>query len=135
MKFGHNFQKIKDILDLEAPLKTFKERPQEIAPWVDNELLEMKRARDHYYFRYHNANVSFDGSDDYQKYQKLRAECQSLERKKTIEYFQSKKITDFKNNNLYWQFYSASIKIKSYNSDDFVPIVINHEGKEYSDPT
>ena len=43
-----------NILNIVAPLKTFKERPQKIAPWGDAELLEKRRARDHYYFKYTN---------------------------------------------------------------------------------
>jgi hypothetical protein len=35
-----------ECIDLVAPLKTFKERPQEIAPWVDDELLKKINTRD-----------------------------------------------------------------------------------------
>ena len=37
---------ITKILDSVAPLKNFKERPIEISPWEDKELLEKRKARD-----------------------------------------------------------------------------------------
>ena len=45
-------QKILECIDLVAPLKTFKERSIEKAPWVDEELLEKIRVRDYYYFKF-----------------------------------------------------------------------------------
>ena len=38
--------KLLACIDLIAPLKQFKERPVEIAPWADEELLEKARVRD-----------------------------------------------------------------------------------------
>ena len=44
--------KLLACIDLIAPLKQFKERPIEIAPWADEELLEKARVRDYYYFKF-----------------------------------------------------------------------------------
>jgi hypothetical protein len=68
------------------------------------------------------------------KFKQCKTECQSLEREKMKDYFLSKKITDFKSNKLYWEFQSAFIKIKSCNSDDFLPNTFLHEELEYEDP-
>ena len=127
-------QKILECIDLIAPLKTFRERPIEIAPWADEELLEKIRVRDFYYFKFQNSNTSLDSSNYYPKYKQYKAECQSLEREKMKEYFLSKKISDFKANKLYWQFQSAFIKVKSCKTDDFTPNVFFYEEKEYEDP-
>jgi hypothetical protein len=121
--------KILECIDLVAPLKTFKERPIEIAPWV--ELLEKIRVRDYYFFKFQNSNTSLDY---FPKYKQYKAECQSLEREKQKEFMLSKKISDFKANKLYWEFHSAFIKIKSCKSEDFSPNVFFHEEKEYEDP-
>ena len=43
-------------------------------------------------------------------------------------------MSDFKANKLYWEYYSAFIKIKSCKSDDFSPNVFFYEEKEYEDP-
>ena len=115
-------------------MKTFKERPQEICPWVDDEILGKRKARDHFYFKFHNSNTPFSCSDDYKKYQLLRTECQSLERKKMKDYFSSKKISDFKNNKLYWEFYSSSIKVKTCKTDNITSNYFLHEEREYTDP-
>jgi len=50
------------------------------------------------------------------------------------DYFESKKIKDFKNSKLYWEFYSSSIKIKSSKTEDFMPTVFMFEDTEYTDP-
>ena len=87
-------KQIINIVDLIAPLNKFKERPKQIAPWEDEELLEKRRSRDHYYFKYTNLNISFTNAEksfNLRKYRKLRAECQSLQRIKMKEYFNSKK--------------------------------------------
>ena len=108
-------KKLLDCIDIIAPLKTFKERPIEIAPWADEELLEKVRVRDYYYFKFQNSNTSLDSSEYYPKYKQYKAECQSLEREKQKEFMLSKKISDFKANKLYWDFHSAFIKINHVN--------------------
>ena len=126
--------KLLACIDLIAPLKQFKERPIEIAPWADEELLEKARVRDYYYFKFQNSNTSLDSSEYFPKYKQYKAEFQRLEREKMKEFMLSKKITDFKANKLYWEFQSAYIKIKSCKSEDFSPNVFFHEEKEYDDP-
>jgi hypothetical protein len=125
--------KLLDCINLVAPIRKFKERPQEIAPWVDEELLENLRARDYFYSKYQNANSSLD-PEYHLKYKQYKTKCQSLEREKMKDYFRSKKITDFKSNKLYWEFQSTFIKIKSSKTDDFTPNTFLHEELEYEDP-
>jgi hypothetical protein len=121
--------KITDILDLVSPVRLFKERPKEILPWEDEELCEKRRARDFYYFKFKDTNVH----DDYLNYSRLRSECQSLVRLKMIDYFESKEIKDFKNSKLYYEFYSASVKIKSCKTEEFMPNTFIYESNEFSD--
>jgi hypothetical protein len=129
---NHN-TKLLDCINLVAPLKKFKERPQEIAPWEDEELLEKLRARDYFYSKNRNANSSLD-PEYHLKYKQYKTKCQSLEREKMKDYFRSKKITDFKSNKLYWKFQSTFIKIKSSKTDDFTPNTFLHGELEYEDP-
>jgi hypothetical protein len=103
-------------------LKLYKERPQEIASWVDDELLKKINTRDFYYSKFHASNTSLDTSEYFPKYKQYKAEAQSLQREIMKKIFESKKISDFKNNKLYWEFHSSFIKVKSVDSDEFTPI-------------
>ena len=71
-------QKLLECIDLISPLKTFKERPIEFAPWADEELLEKVRVRDYYYSKFQNSNTTLDSSEYYPKYKQYKAEYQSL---------------------------------------------------------
>ena len=51
-----------------------------------------------------------------------------------INYFESKSIKDFKNSKLFWQFYSASINIKSSKQIDQNSITIEYENQLISEP-
>jgi hypothetical protein len=64
---------INPCIDLVAPLKTFNERPIEIGPWVDEQLLEKKIVRDYYYFKFQNSNTSLDTSEYFPKYKQYKA--------------------------------------------------------------
>ena len=79
--------------------------------------------RDYYYSKFHASNTSLDTSEYFPKYKQYKAEAQSLEREKMKKFFESKKISDFKNNKLYWEFQSSFVKVKSVNSDEFTPKV------------
>ena len=50
-----------------------------------------------------------------------------------IDYFESKQIKDFKNKKLYYEFYSASVKIKSCKTEEFMPNTFIYESNEFSD--
>ena len=110
--------KITQILDTVAPLKSFKQRPVELAPWDDDELSEKRKTRDYSFFKYKNSN----NLDDELNFKRLKSEYQSLNRQKMIDYFASKGIKDFKSNKLSWEFYSFSIKIKSCVDDDLFQV-------------
>ena len=60
-------------------------------------------------------------SSDWTVYREARSDFQSLNRKKMIQYFESKKINDFKNSKKFWQFYKSSIKLKSDVSSSDMP--------------
>ena len=124
--------KITQILDTVAPLKSFKQRPVELAPWDDDELSEKRKTRDYSFFKYKNSN----NLDDELNFKRLKSEYQSLNRQKMIDYFASKGIKDFKSNKLYWEFYSFSIKIKSCVDDDLLPSVFvdSETNDKYADP-
>ena len=53
---------------------------------------------------------------------------------KIKDYFANKNIKDFKNYKLYWEFYSASIKVKSCKSEEVLPSVFIHDNNEYNTP-
>ena len=116
---------IKHILDAITPLK-----PIEIAPWDDEELSEKRKARDYYFFKQKNS----DSQNEHSIFKKLKSEYQSLNRQKMIDYYESKGIKDFKNNKLYWEFYSFSIKIKSCKDEDVFPSTFTYQGKEHTGP-
>ena len=65
--------KILNSVNTVAPIKEFKQRPQEIAPWVDEELLEKLRVRDYFYFKFHNSNTSLDSSEYFPKFKQYKA--------------------------------------------------------------
>ena len=57
-----------------------------------------------------------------------------MKREKQKEFFISKNIYDFKNNKLFWDYYSPFIKIKSDKTEDFFPTVFFHDEREFDDP-
>ena len=120
----------RSALDSVAPIKEFKIKPKEVSPWEDGELLEKRIQRDFYYSKFKETSTH----KDHLLYTNSRREFQSLNRLKMKEYFASKNIGDFKNNKLYWEFYSSSIKIKSCKIDDIAQNVFLHNNEEISDP-
>ena len=82
-----------------APIKPIKLKAKEQFPWEDKQLTEKRKIRDYYFSQSRN-------SVENEMYQ-------SMNRSKMKDYFASKTSKDFKNTKKYWQFYSASIKIKS----------------------
>ena len=92
-----------------APLKDIKLKKRDFFPWVDSELIELKQCRDHLF----NLKQSTKSPNDLAKYKEYRTAYQSLNRNKMIDYFKNMKLSDFKNSKNYWQFYSASIRVKS----------------------
>jgi len=76
-------KKLLDCINIVAPLKKFKERPREIAPWAGEELLEKVRVRDYYFSKSQNSNTSLD-PDFLMKFKQCKTE-------KMKDYFLSKK--------------------------------------------
>ena len=101
--------KILDVIDKIAPVKEIKVKPKELFPWEDAQLHEARKLRD-YYFSLSKQNHSFD---DLALYKQFRSEYQTLNRTKMKAYFATKSTNDFKNSKKFWQFYSASIRVKS----------------------
>jgi len=126
--------KFLECINLIARLISFTERPKDIASWFDEELEEKMRVRDYFYHKLYNLNASLESSDILSKFKQHKAEFQALKREKQKEYFKSKNIYDFKNNKLFWDFYSPFINIKSSKSNEFTPNTFFHDEREYDDP-
>ena len=78
-------------------------------------------------------NASLESSDILSKFKQHKAELQALKREKQKEYFKLKNIYDFKNNKLFWDFYSPFINIKYSKSNEFTPNTFFHDEREYDD--
>ena len=72
--------------------------------------------------------------EDYELFHQYKSEYQSLNRKKTKEFFAKKEMKDFKNNKKYYEFYSASIKIRSDKTSNPNQITIEQDNDLISDP-
>jgi hypothetical protein len=60
--------------------------------------------------------------------------CSSVNREKLIEYFQNKKMNDFKNSKKFWEFYKSLIKIRSDKSQSKSPNLLLTDNVRTSDP-
>ena len=108
-------EKFINIIDLVAPekVKTINNKDDQF-PWFDDELLQMKQARDYYFKTFKETELN----QDWSRYKELRNSFNSLNRLKMISYFENKEAKDFKSCAKYWQFYSAHIKVKSDKSSN-----------------
>ena len=109
------------IIDNKAPFKLTsitKQRNQ--TPWVDKELIGIKRNRD---FAYAYAAKS-KHSNDWFKFKELRDLFQKQSRSKLIDFFARKKTGDFNDSKKVWTFYKNYIKTKS--DKQIVPLTAFH---------
>jgi exonuclease III len=97
---------LKEAIDLCCPIKTFKFKPKDDFPWISHDLLVLKNRRDFLYSIWRD--LKFDS--DWLEYTAARRAWRTANRKAMIEYFKDKGISDFKK---FWQFYRASIRLKS----------------------
>ena len=121
------------IVDDIAPLKHIKKKLKDQFPWHVKELREVKELKNFYYY-----NSQKGSSIHYLKfkdlYMEIRSKFQSLNRMKMINYFSNKGIKDFKNAKKFWDFYSASINLKSNKSESSLPSYFIHNNEEINKP-
>ncbi len=111
------------VVDSVCPLKSVSKKViEQVHPWIDRELQESKHNRD---LLYKLASLS-SSPTDWSNYKDSRRCFQALNRKKMIEYFDSKQIRDFKNSKKFWQFYKSSIKLKSDVSSSDMPTTMTN---------
>lgn len=67
-------------------------------------------------------------------YKQARKYFNSLNRKKMIDFFSSKGVSDFKNSKKFWLFYKSSVKLRSDISVDECPDLIIYDGVSETDP-
>ena len=79
-------EKFINIIDLVAPekVKTINNKDDQF-PWFDDELLQMKQARDYYFKTFKETEFN----QDWSRYKELRNSFNSLNRLKIISYFEN----------------------------------------------
>lgn len=100
---------INQALDLCCPIKTFKLKERDEFPWISSTLLALKNKRDFFYSIWQGTKTN----DDWNIYKCARQEWRTGNRRAMTDYFKTQSISDFKNSKKFWQFYKASIRIKS----------------------
>jgi hypothetical protein len=99
-------------------------------PWVDIELLDARNIRDKLYKIHAATNTEFD----YQIFSSARANYNLLLNEKMITYFKNKSTKDFKNSKKFWQFYSATVKLKSFGINQSMATTISNGEETFDDP-
>ena len=113
-----------------------KIKAKEQFPWEDKQLTDKRKLRDFFYFESKTESEIKLKEENFSLYKMHRSEYQSLNRSKMKEYFATKTSKDFKNSKKYWQFYSASMKIKSDKSaNNNLPLnELKSESNIYTNP-
>jgi hypothetical protein len=101
------------LLDQFCPLQDFKVKAKDVCPWMTSSLLALKNERDYYLSIFNNSPNKSKSDADWCAYQSIRARWQKANRIAYIEYYKSKGMSDFKNSKKFWDFYRASIRVKS----------------------
>lgn len=112
--------KLLNVVDSIAPIREIKLKKKDQCPWFDSELTNLKHHRDYWFHRKNETKTESDNN----QYKFIRSSFQSLNRQKMTQFFFNKGINDFKNNKLFWKFYSSSINIKSDKTKSDIPITI-----------
>ncbi|CAF0791302.1 unnamed protein product [Brachionus calyciflorus] len=95
--------KILSIIDSIAPIKEYKIKISSKFPWYDDELLIVKLYRDMYYKRYKRIKLN----EDHLSFKYWENEFNNINEIKLIL------INDFKNNKLFYDFYSSVVNFRS----------------------
>jgi len=98
-----------EIIDKIAPVKKIHQNKQTKFPWVDLELLELKKTRD----KLHKRFMKTENKYDFEKFDEAKQNYNQMNRFKMIDYFKSHTMNDIKNTKKFWQFYATTIKLKS----------------------
>ena len=97
------------LIDLYCPLKKVKPKDKDYFPWFNSTLLAFKIERDFLFSKWTQSRAR----PDWLAYKTARQQWQKSNRTAMIEYYKDKGMSDFKNSKKFWQFYKASIRIKS----------------------
>jgi hypothetical protein len=103
-KWGQFKQIVNSVIDKIAPLKEFKVKDIDHDPWYDKELFEAEKLRDYLNHIYNDTYLE----SDLLKFKSARDDFQKLRRQKQKDYYESKKMGDFKNNKFFWHCYSVT---------------------------
>ncbi len=98
-----------EMLDQVAPSMKLNVRKKDKFPWEDKELSDCRSIRDYE----HHAMTTEETKESIARFKEARKEFQALNRLKIKSYFAKNTMKDFKNSKKFWEFYSASIKIRS----------------------
>jgi predicted DNA binding CopG/RHH family protein len=90
-------------------LEPIQLKPISNCPWLDDDLKYLAAMRDRAYKDFKISRL--DSDKDW--FKKLKVDFEKLNNLKMIEFFDKKKINDFSNSKLFWQFHYSYIKIKS----------------------
>ena len=82
------------------------------------------------YYEYKNEPENFERRA---RHSKLKADFQSLRRAKMKQFFASKEMKDFKNNKLFFEFYSSTVNVKSCKPENTLPSTWTLDSREISD--
>jgi hypothetical protein len=129
-KWGQFKQIVNLVIEKIAPLKGFKVKDIDHDPWYDKEIFEAEKLRDYLHHIYSDTYLE----SDLLKFKSAHDDFQKLRRQKQKDYYESKKIGDFKNNKLFWHCYSKSIKIKSEKTGNDISTSFVDDGRVIDDP-
>ena len=121
---------ILNIIDEISPEKKIQLKNENNFPWFDGELHDAKIMRD----REHRKYLGFRSVDNFITYEDLKKNYNQLNKIKMINYFKDKAPNDFKNSKKFWQFYSATIKLKSSKDNQASSTSMNNGDEFANDP-
>lgn len=99
-------------------------------PWYDQELVDKRVNCCHLFETYRR----IQSPESLLTFREARADYQSSNRKKMINYYLSKTSKDFKSSRKFWEFYSRSIQLKKSNSSRQAVKTIVDQSVTHTDP-
>jgi transcription elongation factor Elf1 len=136
IKLGRFNAVMTELIDKFCPLQTFTVKDKDVCPWMNRDLLALKNERDYYLSLFESTPDKSKSSQDWVAYTSIRSRWQKANREAQSEYYKSKQITDFKNSKKFWDYYKASIRVKSDLPASFLPTrIVNEDGRVLSSPS
>lgn len=121
---------IKNIINEIAPINKLKVKNKKlIQPWFSLELKKLLKEKE---ITHRIAKLS-NNIDDWNHFKTIRKNFKIAKNEALINYFSNCNTKDFKNSKKFWKFYSSIIKIKSQNTADTIPSIINYDYKFAND--